>query len=59
MMVTFVSLLYTSACLRSVVAEDAPVDDLQLHRELMRSRTVDGQVADAALAVATRHLWYL
>ena len=59
MMMTFVSLLYTSACLRSVVAEDAPVDDLQLHREFMRSRTVNGHVSDPALAVATRHLWYL
>lgn len=58
-MVTFVSLLYTSAWLKSPVAEDAPVNDLQLHHELLRYRAVDREVADAALAVASRHLWYL
>ena len=47
------------ACLRSVVAEYAVVDDLQLYREFLHCRTVNGQVADASLAVATRHLWYL
>ena len=35
-MVTFKSLLYTSAWLKSPVAEDAPVNDLQLHHELLR-----------------------
>ena len=36
-----------------------PVNDLQLHHELLRYRTVDCEVADAALAVMNRHLWYL
>ncbi|KAG7178157.1 hypothetical protein Hamer_G003941 [Homarus americanus] len=58
-MAIFVSLLYTPAWLKSPVAEDAPVNDLQLHHELLRYRAVDCEVADAALAVASRHLWYL
>ncbi|KAG7165322.1 hypothetical protein Hamer_G007126 [Homarus americanus] len=58
-MAIFVSLLYTPAWLKSPVAEDAPVNDLQLHQELLRYRAVDCEVADAALAVASRHLWYL
>ncbi|KAG7171644.1 hypothetical protein Hamer_G014784 [Homarus americanus] len=41
------------------IAEDAPVNDLQLHHELLRYRAVDCEVADAALAVASRHLWYI
>ncbi|KAG7162007.1 hypothetical protein Hamer_G026772 [Homarus americanus] len=57
-MAIFVSLLYTPAWLKSPVAEDAPVNDLQLHHELLRYRAVDCEVADA-LAVASRHLWYL
>ncbi|KAG7168743.1 hypothetical protein Hamer_G027206 [Homarus americanus] len=58
-MAIFLSLLYTPAWLKSPVAEDAPVNDLQLHHELLRYRAVDCEVADAALAVASRHLWYL
>ncbi|KAG7154590.1 hypothetical protein Hamer_G014936, partial [Homarus americanus] len=58
-MAIFVSLLYTPAWLKSPVAEDAPVNDLQLHHELLRYRAVDCEVADAALAVASRHLWYI
>ncbi|XP_042236617.1 uncharacterized protein LOC121875929 [Homarus americanus] len=58
-MAIFVSLLYTPAWLKSPVAEDAPVNDLQLHHELLRYKAVDCEVADAALAVASRHLWYL
>ncbi|KAG7154923.1 hypothetical protein Hamer_G031178, partial [Homarus americanus] len=58
-MAIFVSLLYTPAWLKSPVAEDAPVNDLQLHHELLRYRAVDCEVADAALAVVSRHLWYL
>ncbi|KAG7170848.1 hypothetical protein Hamer_G023828 [Homarus americanus] len=58
-MAIFVSLLYTPAWLKSPVAEDGPVNDLQLHHELLRYRAVDCEVADAALAVASRHLWYL
>ncbi|KAG7178279.1 hypothetical protein Hamer_G026831 [Homarus americanus] len=58
-MAIFVSLLYTPAWLKSPVAEDAPVNDLQLHHELLRYRAVDCEVADAVLAVASRHLWYL
>ena len=49
----FVSLLYTTAWLKSPVAEDAPVNDLQLHHELLLYRTVDFDVVDAALAVVT------
>ena len=53
-MVTFVALLYTPAWLACPVAADAPVNDIQLHHDLLQFKAVDGEVAEAVLAVVNR-----
>ena len=52
-MVTFVARLYKPAWLACPVAVDAPVNDIQLHQDLLQFKAVDGEVAEAALAVVT------
>lgn len=58
-MTQFLLLFYIVAWLRAPVAADAPANDLNLYRSLVRYREMDRPVADAALAVIRRHLWYL
>ncbi|KAF0310611.1 hypothetical protein FJT64_018407 [Amphibalanus amphitrite] len=58
-MAQFLLLFYVVAWLRAPVAEDAPANDLNLYRSLVRHRQLDQPVANAALAVMRRHLWYL
>ena len=53
-MVTFVALLYTPAWLACPVAADAPFNDIQLHQDLLQFKAVDGEVAEAVLAVVNR-----
>ena len=57
--VQFVVLMYAPAWLACPVAADAPALDLALHQKLLSYKTVDSDVAGAALQVAARHVWYL
>ena len=58
-MVLFIVLVYTSVWLKAPVAADAPANDLQLYRTLVKYKSVDHDVGDAAIKVLRRHLWYL
>jgi len=51
--------LYTPAWLACPVAADAPALDLALQQDVIHYKTVDIEVAEAALRVATRPVWYL
>lgn len=55
----FICLFYTPAWLACPVAADAPSNDLALHQNLLRYKTIDKEVATTALAVLNRHVWYL
>lgn len=58
-MVRFLTLIYAPAWLACPVAADAPTIDLNLHQDLQRYKMMDDDVAEAALKVAARHVWYL
>ena len=55
----FLAQFYVPAWLSATAAADAPVNDLLLIQRLLKYRTVDGEVAEATLAVIRRHMWYL
>lgn len=55
----FVALIYTKFWNRCSNSADAPANDLQLLKELDRYRTIDNEIAQAALVALKRHLWYL
>ena len=58
-MAQFISLLYVPAWLSAPLAADAPQNDLYLYQTLLRYRTIDRRVADAALGKMRRHMNYL
>lgn len=58
-MVRFLALIYVPAWLACPVAADAPTIDLNLHQDLQRYKMMDSDIAEAALKVAARHVWYL
>lgn len=55
----FTALIYAPAWLAATKAEDAPQNDQRLHYDLIKYRSVDPQIADAAFRVVRRHTWYL
>ena len=55
----FNAMFYVKAWLSVVSAVDAPVNDLQLWHDLNIYSKTDSSVAEAAIAVLNRHLWYL
>ena len=57
--VVFFTALYVPAWLSASQTVDAPVNDLLLLKRLLQYRKVDSQIAEAALPVIRRHLWYL
>ena len=57
--VLFNALIYPEGWLSASQAVDAPVNDLLLLKRLLQYRQVDSQIAEAALPVIRRHLWYL
>ena len=58
-MVRFNSLIYTKFWLSASVGVDAPNNDLNFYKNLLKFRAIDHTVADAALKKFQFHLWYL
>lgn len=57
--VQFLALIYVPAWLAAPFAADAPRNDLVLYQRLLRYKSVDKEIAAAALQVIRRHIWYL
>ena len=57
--VVFNVLLYVPHFLSAGVGSDAPFNDLKLFKLISKFRIIDGELADTALNVLRRHLWYL
>ena len=55
----FLILIYIPHFLSSSIGRDAPANDLDLFSKLFKFRSEDSQMADEALVVLRRHLWYL
>ena len=58
-MVLFLALVYAPAWLACTVAADAPVLDLAMQKDLLSFKAIDSGVAEAALRVMSRHVWYV
>ena len=57
--VQFLALIYVPAWLATSLAADAPMNDLVLYQRLLQYKSMDKEIAAAALQVILRHLWYL
>ena len=57
--VVFNVLFYVPHFLSAGVGADAPFNDLQFYKKLCKFRAIDAELADTALNVLRRHLWYL
>ena len=57
--VQFLLTVYNTTWLPAPVASEAPANDLRLYRTLLGYRRLDFEVAEAAIQVPKRHLWYL
>ena len=57
--VRFVCLLYSAYWFKAPVGVEAPMNDLDFYHKLLKYRLIDEGVADAALSVLNRHLFYL
>jgi len=55
----FVCHVYVKAWISCPLASDAPVNDLQLYKNIKQYAEVNKAVADAALKNIDRHLWYV
>ena len=55
----FTTTIYIPHFLSSSIGHDSTVNDLQLIKKLVVYRNTDLQLADEALVVLRRHLWYL
>ena len=55
----FTTTIYIPHFLSSSIGRDSTVNDLLLLKKLMEYRKTDQQLADEALVVLRRHLWYL
>ena len=58
-MVMFLVLFYVPHWMMTRKAADAPLLDLQLHKDLIKYRQVDAEVADAVREKLRNHGWYL
>lgn len=56
---TFLSLFYTSAWMKSSIGADAPINDLQLFKDMIAYRDIDREVADIVIDKMENHCWYL
>lgn len=56
---TFLSLFYTSAWMKSSIGADAPINDLQLFKDMIAYRDIDPEVADIVIDKMENHCWYL
>ena len=56
---SFTVLIYIPHFLSSSIGCDSSVNDLLLFKKLFAYKSVDSQLADEALVVLRRHLWYL
>ena len=57
-MCMFNALFYVKFWLSATSAVDAPINNLQLWKDLLPYRKVDPVVADAAMGTLNRHMWY-
>ena len=57
--VMYIALIYTRAWMSSVRAAEAPLNDLQLYKDLLLYQAHDPEVAGAALDKLSNHKWYL
>jgi len=55
----FVSHVYVKAWISCPLASDAPVNDLQLYKNIKQYAEVNKAVSDAALKKIDHHLWYV
>jgi hypothetical protein len=55
----FYALVYVPAWIRAPVTSDAPVNDLVLIKQLHEYRSLNNELAEAALEKFQGHLWYL
>jgi hypothetical protein len=53
------SMFYTSAWMKASIGTDAPVNDLQLFRDMFAYHDVDRDIADEVLRKIENHCWYL
>ena len=58
-MATYISLIYARFFLNASVGADAPVNDLDLHKQLFSFQSHDADLANKSLEVLSRHGWYL
>ena len=58
-MATYISLIYARFFLNASVGADAPVNDLDLHKQLFSFQSHDADLANKSLEILSRHGWYL
>ena len=56
---TFISTLYVPYFITASIGCDAPANDLEMFRKLLEFSKTDPVIGEAALAILTRHTWYL
>lgn len=57
--VQFGSLLYCKWWTKAALAAEAPADDLQMWKDLVKYQIFDAEISVAARKVLSQHLWYL
>ena len=57
--VSFVTLLYSTWWINCPCVVDAPFNDLEFYQNLLKYRTVNQVISDAATKAMKNHLWYL
>lgn len=55
----FLSLFYTSNWMKASIGADAPINDLQLVKDMIAYIDIDREVAQAVLQKLENHYWYL
>ncbi|KAG0727188.1 hypothetical protein GWK47_004054 [Chionoecetes opilio] len=55
----FLGLFYTPMWMSSTLAADAPANDLQFMKDMMKFKRTDPEIAQAVLQKLENHKWYL